>query len=389
MQNLIFYIDAINATPQYNFCLMSLFRENQIPIRFFTSKFLWESDFPNAPYSNIYFFQKSTKLCETANLSQKFRQVLRALEYPIDLLRLVGYVKSEKPQIVHYNWIRLPKMDYLFIRYLKSKNIKVIYTAHNFLPHNSEDRFFKDYFKIYKSIDIIITLTEYVKNLIVQKMGVSEEKIIVVPHVNYAPIVQFYCKNPNVKEAKKNVEQKTILFFGSISPYKGLDILIRSFKRVKESYPNCILKICGNSSEDFSKYNNLIENLEIDNDSIKLDIRFITMRESIEILKEADLVVLPYKNSSQSGVIPFANTLGVPVVATRVGGIPEMIKEGVSGYCIKPDDPDSLAEKIVELLQNPQKLYNLKQGAYEASEEIFSSRLIIDSFRTIYKVEHY
>jgi glycosyltransferase involved in cell wall biosynthesis len=361
-----------------------MFYEAKLPVRFLTSKFLWEKEFPEAPNSFIFFFKKSTSVCSALRLSQKYRQVLRALEYPIDLLRLVNYIKQEKPKIVHFNWIRLPQLDYLFIRYLKIKHIKVIYTVHNFLPHNTEDQFFNDYFKIYKSVDIIITLTEYVKNLIVQKMGIPEEKIMVIPHMNFAPIVQFYYKNPDLKKAKKNTDQKTILFFGGISPYKGLDVLIHSFKKVKASYPNCILKICGNSSGDFSQYNNLIENLGIDKNSIKLDIRFIKMKESIEILKEADLVVLPYKNSSQSGVIPFANTLGVPVIATCVGGIPEMIKEGMSGYCVLPNDPDFLAEKITEVLRNPDKLTRLKQGASQASKEVFSSQLILSRLTKIY-----
>ena len=144
------------------------------------------------------------------------------------------------------------------------------------------------------------------------------------------------------------LNEKVILFFGFIRKYKGLDILLEAMKILKDQQQQIKLLVAGEFYEDRKIYDDLINKLEIKNDLI-LHTEFIADSEVKFFLCAADCVVQPYRNATQSGVTPLAYHFEIPMIVTNVGGLPDMVPEGV-GLIAEPNAKD-IAEKIFEFFQ--------------------------------------
>jgi glycosyltransferase involved in cell wall biosynthesis len=142
-------------------------------------------------------------------------------------------------------------------------------------------------------------------------------------------------------------EEPIILFFGRIWPYKGLEYLIRAEPLITSKVPEAKIVIAG-MGEDFERYSRLMVNP----DRFEVHNQYVSDETRTELFRRASVVVLPYVEASQSHVISIAYRCGKPVVATRVGGLPEMVDEGETGFLVAPRDVDALADAIVRLMQN-------------------------------------
>jgi glycosyltransferase involved in cell wall biosynthesis len=138
---------------------------------------------------------------------------------------------------------------------------------------------------------------------------------------------------------------KLLLFFGLVRPYKGLDILLESFRRLAAEAPDLRLMVAGEFYQRRGQFDPLLSEL-VRSGRLVLHDRFIPNEDVHLYFRAADLVVLPYRRATQSGVIPLAYQFGRGVVSTRVGGLGEMIAEGESGFLVPPDDPAALADAI-------------------------------------------
>jgi glycosyltransferase involved in cell wall biosynthesis len=138
-----------------------------------------------------------------------------------------------------------------------------------------------------------------------------------------------------------------LLFFGRITAYKGLEVLLQAFKQVSEKHSATLL-IAGDG--DLRPYRQWIEGDE----NIQVINRWIADVEVASVFQRANLVVLPYTSASQSGVIPIAASFRLPVIATRTGGIPEQIQDGLSGLLVEPGSVEKLSAAIERLLVDPE-----------------------------------
>jgi len=161
-----------------------------------------------------------------------------------------------------------------------------------------------------------------------------------------------------------------ILFFGNIRPYKGLDVLLRSLALVQEQL-DFTATIAGEFYLDPGPYREMATNLGIEHRLTWAD-HYIPNEEVPGLFRSADLVVLPYTDATQSGVVPLAYHFGVPVVASRVGGLPQVVEEGVSGRLVPPGDPAALARAIVDYFKEG------KQATFRAGVQKTKERLSWD-----------
>lgn len=139
--------------------------------------------------------------------------------------------------------------------------------------------------------------------------------------------------------------QPVLLFFGLVRPYKGLADLLRALAQVRMELP-ARLVVAGEFWEDASVYHRLVHDLGLE-EAVVFHNRYIPDEDALPFFAAADVVVLPYHHVSQSGIVALAHGLGRPVIATRVGGLPEMIAEGRTGLLVPPGDPDALANAIL------------------------------------------
>jgi glycosyltransferase involved in cell wall biosynthesis len=171
-------------------------------------------------------------------------------------------------------------------------------------------------------------------------------------------VFSFYDSFPTLE--RNGVTSQSILFFGRITPYKGLDVLIRAFRRSLERRPDLNLKIVGEGN--IRPYRRLLEGLS----NVTIVNRWVADAEIPRLFQAADIVIVPYVSASQSGVIALAANFGRPVIATRVGAIPEQIRDQETGILVQPGSAEDLASAIDGLLAD--KGLRERIGAGLASE---------------------
>ncbi len=136
----------------------------------------------------------------------------------------------------------------------------------------------------------------------------------------------------------------TLLFFGYVRPYKGLDTLLQALALLGDS-PRCQLVVAGEIWGDAAAWGELAEQLGISG-RVRVENHYIAEDEVATYFAAADLVVLPYRSATGSGVVRLAHSHGRPVLVTRTGALPDAVEEGVTGYVVPAEDPEALAQAI-------------------------------------------
>ena len=164
--------------------------------------------------------------------------------------------------------------------------------------------------------------------------------------------------------------EKTILFFGLIRKYKGLELLIQSFAESPLKEENIRLYIAGECYENPNKYSNLIKELQIEN-RVTLDLTFKNTEETALLFSAADAVAQTYHTATQSGVTPYAYFYNKPLLVSDIPGLKEVIKKDNTGVC-SSKNPSSIASHLIKLLDtenttNYQKNIEKVKGLYQWS----------------------
>ncbi len=177
-------------------------------------------------------------------------------------------------------------------------------------------------------------------------------------------------------------ERSYVLLFGLVRPYKGVDMLLESWAALKARGATVGRKliVAGEFYDDVEKYSEQIAALGLSDDVILHD-RFVHDDEIPFWFSLADLLVLPYRSATQSGVTQIALHFDVPMVATRVGGLPEIVRDGVTGYLCDPDAA-SIADAIERAL-DPAVADNLRAN-FAAEKKRFGWPTAADALEKLY-----
>lgn len=286
------------------------------------------------------------------------------LRYPTNLLTLYGIIKkinNFKPDIVHlqgeHPWLNLT-LPFLRRRY------PLVTTVHDVVLHVGDTKSRKIPSFVYKLstryADEIIVHGEKLKKQMMKKSNKSNNNVHVLPRgVN--SIYRRFLKS----EAKE--EDNLILFFGRIWKYKGLRYLIEAEPLITEKVPTAKIVIAG-TGEDFRKYAKMMVHKE----KFIVHNRLIPSSMVGQLFQKASVVVVPYIEASQSGIVPLAYAFKKPVVVTDVGSIPEVVDNGKTGYIVPPKDPEKLAKAIIDLLRDKEKRREMGENGYKKTEEELS-----------------
>ena len=235
-------------------------------------------------------------------------------------------------------------------KYLKKKNFSkpLLSICDNIIPHENflgSSLLTKFYLKY---IDGFVVQSEIVKN---ELESLKKDAKIVK---RFHPIYDIYGDRKNKTESKKQLGIKSkhvILFFGIIREYKGLDILIESINILKNKLDDFHLLIVGECYENINKYLSLINQFEL-NHLVTFINEYVSEKDISKYFSCSDVVVLPYKTASQSGVIQIAYNFNTPVVTTDVGGLSEYIDDGNTGVLVESKNPIQLSEVLYDNLVN-------------------------------------
>ena len=279
----------------------------------------------------------------------------------LDISRFVRLIKEIKKYSPDYLYIPMIHLWNPIVN-LMAKGAKIITTIHDITQHKGEESFIMDSLRkiVLKQSHKIIILSESLREKLVYQK-VKSEDIFVIPHANFT----YYGENFDIE--KKNYNNGRILFFGRINAYKGLDVLLEAMKIVVKENSNIKLSIVGNG--DIKPYEEQIKELGA---NIESNVRWIKDEEVEGFFMKSDFVVVPYIEASQSGVIPLSYSFGLPVIASRIGGIPEQVVDGETGYLLEPNNVVDLAEMILDLSSSELKRKELGKNAYIFAKEKLS-----------------
>jgi D-inositol-3-phosphate glycosyltransferase len=297
--------------------------------------------------SKVNFLNLHGDQRQLASLASKlWRQV-------VFYVRLMGYAATARPKIFHILWnnkFQLFDRTALML-YYKMLGKKVVFTAHNV---NAAKRDGNDSalnrlsLRVqYRLADHIFVHTEKMKQELVDEFGIRGSKVSVIPFGlnNSVPDTDLTCTEAKQKLGIRSGE-KTILFFGRIRQYKGLGYLVPAFQRIARDRHDWRLIIAGEPKKDsVGHWRDMQKAIEQDTSGKRVvqEIRYIADDETEIFFKAADVLVLPYTQVFQSGVLFLAYSFGLPVIATDVGSFRDDIVEGETGYICRPSDEADLA----------------------------------------------
>ena len=237
---------------------------------------------------------------------------------------------------------------------------KVCFLCHNVMPHESTllDRVLSRYAFLATRYFIVHSDEDKANLLCLKPRAVVRKNV----HPTLSIFGEFASYEKTQARVKLGIrpDQKTLLFFGLIRPYKGLKCLIQAMAIVVKSM-ECVLLVVGEFYEPKDEYLVLIKELGLEANIVVRD-EYVKNEDVPLFFSSADVVVLPYVTATQSGIVQIAFGLNKPVITTNVGGLPEAVAAGKTGFVVDPESPDKLAGAIL-------KYY---EGNYEAK---FSERI--------------
>jgi D-inositol-3-phosphate glycosyltransferase len=282
------------------------------------------------------------------------KKLLDLLVYHATLIR---YVAFSSPKILHILWNN--KFEFfdrtLLMLYYKALGKKVAFTAHNVNQgkRDGNDSWLNRFTlgMQYRLCDHIFVHTQKMKEELCQEFSVAEKAVTVIPFPinNSLPDTKL-----TPSEAKQRLglleDEKAILFFGRVRPYKGLEYLLDALRLLAASkQTNYRLIVAGEPIKGCEEYVREIQssvNRDFGQGQVLLRMQFIPDEDVEMYLKAADVLVLPYKEIFQSGVLFLSYAFGLPVVATDVGSFREEIVEGRTGFLCQPGDAADMARAL-------------------------------------------
>ncbi|MBC8377036.1 MAG: glycosyltransferase [FCB group bacterium] len=307
--------------------------------------------------------------------SKRIIDSINALTW-IQAVKQIRDFDSEWAIFRYWNPFFAPLIGYIAGK-LRKKSIKVAILIDNLVPH--EESFLDSWMarRILSRADHVITMSKSVtKDVQTHRPGMNTSTL-------FHPLYEIYQSGHSKAEARAKLhlpDHPIVLYFGLIRPYKGLDIMIKALGAIKHEFDDYTALILGEAYEDSQKYVDLIKSEGISSYTIFRN-EFISDSELPLYFSAADVLVLPYRTATQSGIVGIALQMDRPVIATKVGGLGEYIQEGETGYLVEPENPEAMGQAILSFfLQGDQDrmIENIKATKSQYSTQSFCSQLIQD-----------
>jgi glycosyltransferase involved in cell wall biosynthesis len=345
-------VDPASFTPPYDHGLATALARRGHQVELVTSAFVF--GVPPAPDGyrrHEVFLPLSTRLTRRSPRS-RLRLVVKGLEYGPSVLRLTRRLESLDPDVVHLQWLPLPRVDRRWVERLAGRR-RTVLTAHDVRPRRRGQD--EAWLAVLRAVDrVVVHSARAVEQLV--GMGLDRARVARIAH----PIFQAPSGEPLAPPAGR-----TLLFFGLLRAYKGLDVLLAALPSVLERVPDARLVIAGDPVDPVGPLQEQAARLGVEG-SVEWRLRYLAEEEIVALLAAAAAVVLPYRELDSSGALATALGLGRPAVVTDVGSLGETVREHGAGLVVPPQDAAALADACVQLLTDTALLASAYEGTGRA-----------------------
>jgi glycosyltransferase involved in cell wall biosynthesis len=300
-------------------------------------------------YPKFLFPGKTDKDTSTAPLRVDCEYVLDPMN-PITWWRLCKKIQNDAPDLVILQWwvpYWTPSLTFISRWIKKNTNAPIVYICHNVLPHDGGGMLDRRLaMTVLRQGDAYLVHSEQDKRWLHALL--PQAQVFKAHHPTYADLAEQSQQSSKPLEIQAP-EKPTLLFFGFVRPYKGLEYLIQALPLVLKKL-DVHLMVVGefwSSSEFYERY---AEQFGVSH-AITFVNQYVPNEELKDYFEQANVVVLPYISATQSGVAQLAFGFGKPVITTRVGGLHEAVHDGVNGLVVPPQDEVALAEAIVRYFE--------------------------------------
>lgn len=290
---------------------------------------------------------------------------------PLSWIKTFLEIYRNQPDLIIFKyWMPFFAPCYAAVSFLTRlfTHTKILYICDNIVPHESNplDKFLTSIGLM--NVHYFIVMSNTVKKSLLDYKPVANYRK--APH----PVYDYFKDNFTKEDARKKLAlkqtDKALLFFGYVRQYKGLHILLQAMPLILKQQKVKLI-VAGEFYDPKERYEKLIEELSVA-ESVQIFDDYIPNELVGIYYSAADVVVLPYISATQSGIIQIAYNYNKPVITTNVGGLPEVVDEGKTGFIVPAENPAALAEAVIHFYKEQQRI------DFSANVKIYKQRFSWD-----------
>jgi glycosyltransferase involved in cell wall biosynthesis len=346
-------VDPSAFTPPYDRALAAALARRGAEVDLVTSRFLY-GPVPAADGYRVEerFYRRSA----ARGLDAGGRRAFKMAEHVADML---AFRRAADADLLHYQWLTAPALDALLIPPARPR----VMTAHYILPPQPSRRQVAAARRVFGRMDAVIAHSEHGARRLRDEVGLDPGRVRVIHHGAFEYLTRLEGERPLPVELG-DPDGPVILFFGLLRPYKGLDTLLEAYAGIEGAE----LWVVGRPRMDVAPLRAAAARAK---GPVRFVTRFVEDAEIPSILRRADVLVLPYRDAEQSGVLYAGLAFGRPMVLSAVGGFPE-VAAGGAARLVPPEDPAALALALEELVGDESQRRALGAAAAAAAAGPYS-----------------
>jgi glycosyltransferase involved in cell wall biosynthesis len=329
---------------------------------------------------------------------RKVRRGIRGAQYVAEWLRLVYYLQRQKPDVVLFGEMRFA-FEVRFLKMLRGAGLKLADIVHDVRAYDTrrdaasivleDEKHLRQFEAMYEQFhalfvhdktnyDLFIDLYKRVpaQNVHEIPLGTNEIVLEVQPTITAADLR---------KQLNIATGQKVVMFFGTVTKYKGVEDLIRAFPMIHKA-TGARLVIAGFPAKDIDPEALQAAARELGvYEHISWLLDYVPNEHVLPMMEISDVVALPYRAISQSAVIQIAYACGKPVVATRIGGLQDVVEDGQSGFLAEAENIQSLADACNRILSSDELAHKMGARAKVLADTRFAWKNVAERLVAAFK----
>lgn len=336
-------VDPLAYTPPYDDGLCAALVNRGHDVRLLTSRFLHGPTPAPRGYAREEVFLPVSGRLFASRPRSPLRVPLKAAEYGPSAWRALRRMRALRPDVAHLQWLPLPRFDRHWVSRL-AREVPTVFTAHDVLPRRSVEQV-STWLEIFRTVERVVVHSKRGRDTLAG-LGVDPERLAVIDH----PVFD----DPGGR-APAAPNGTTLLFFGLIREYKGLDVLLRALPEISRRVPDARLVVAGDPVDPVEPLRALAGELDVA-DRVEWRLGFVPRGDIPALMASATVAVLPYRRIDASGVLADALGHGRPVVVSDLGHVGETVRRFGAGGTVPPEDPAALAAACAQLLGDREAL---------------------------------